>query len=306
MYCIYVYIYIYVYTYIYIFKYTCHILQSIQELYRYFESICNIYFSIFLILCRSHAPVICKVYDHPWHFRSEFHPIATRRRRWGKDTDGSLKKWFSERLHRVGWPKFGSWNQSWVKKSLVNCLGKWMDIFLKGRLRCWQWLRVLSCQIEKGGEGAISCPLWCWAQIRHEMFEHSMTLRHSNVLTMRFYRRPPHACHSSLCSFLFIIMAYSLLLHGSVRTWATEHHEGLNILHKKNIEKQPLAENVAQYRPWSLQCRIVWFERQISNELHLILMSKHTFSSSRYFQLFFLAFGKMWCISVLFKNIKLQ
>lgn len=53
-----------------------------------------------------------------------------------------------------------------------------------------KWLAGRLHQIEEKGESAFSCPLWC-------------------------YRRPPHACHSSICSFLFIIMAYSLFLHGS-------------------------------------------------------------------------------------------
>ena len=98
----------------------------------------------------------------------------------------------------------------------------------------------------------------------------------SLVLTMRFYRRPPHACHSSLCSFLFIIMAYSLFLHGSVSTSATEQHEGLHLA-RKTLKKRSLPENVAQYRPASLQCSIECkFERQISNDLHLILMLKRT------------------------------
>ena len=260
------------------------IFQTTQELYRYIESIyilCSI-FSIFLILCRPHAPLIYKIYVHPGRFRSEFDPIATRRRWWGKDTDGSLKKWFSQRLHRVGWPKFGSSKQSWVKKCLVNwvnCLGKWMDILFKGEV---EMLRVASCSVLSDRKGWRRCdfvstlvPSSNPSTWIHWTFHDTTSL----VLTMRFYRRPPHACHSSLCSFLFIIMAYSLFLHGSVRTSATEQHEGLeSTLSKKNIwKKRSLPENVAQYRPASLQCSIECkFAGQISNDLHLILMLKRT------------------------------
>ena len=128
-------------------------------------------------ICAFDLPNLC--YIHPGRFRSEFDPIATRRRRWGKDTDGSLKKWFSQRLHRVGWPKFGSWKQSWVKKCLVNCLGKWMDILFKGEV---EMLTAASCSALSDRKGWRRCdfvstlvpssyPL-TW------MFGHSMTPRH--------------------------------------------------------------------------------------------------------------------------------
>lgn len=57
-----------------------------------------------------------------------------------------------------------------------------------GGLRIWFAHRLH--RIEECGEASVSCPLW-------------------------FYRRPPHACHSSICSFIFLIMAYSLFLHAS-------------------------------------------------------------------------------------------
>lgn len=143
--------------------------------------LCSI-FSIFSILCRPYAPLIYKIYVHPGRFRSEFDPIATRRRRWGKDTDGSLKKWFSQRLHRVGWPKFGSWKQSWVKKCLVNwvnCLGKWMDTFFKGEV---EMMTVASCSVLSDRKGWRRCDfvstLVPSSNPSTWMFGHSMTPRH--------------------------------------------------------------------------------------------------------------------------------
>ncbi|CAE7373067.1 unnamed protein product [Symbiodinium natans] len=52
------------------------------------------------------------------------------------------------------------------------------------------WLASRLHDIEQEGDRATGCPLW-------------------------IFRRPPHACHSSVCSFLFLMMAYSLFLHGS-------------------------------------------------------------------------------------------
>ncbi|CAE7857091.1 unnamed protein product [Symbiodinium microadriaticum] len=60
----------------------------------------------------------------------------------------------------------------------------------RGRSSLRLWFQSRLHQIEQEGDRATGCPLW-------------------------IFRRPPHACHSSACSFLFLMMAYALFLHGS-------------------------------------------------------------------------------------------